>query len=332
MNYLSDLKIKQYDFGILSGTTPLFPKSYFKKITPNFTTEESRKRVEYEAVKSLIISLTGYSACELTVGASEAFLLFLLFLKRKKTDRIVFEVPYYQPYLLIAQHLGFSIEFAYRQFESEFLEIASIKRITKKSAIIISNPNFYYGTRIKNEDIFKLANIFKYVLLDEVHLPQFTKSNSFGSGIKSKNVFSINSLAKSMGLSSLRFGWIAGEDEYIKILSEISLYSHVDMPTIPMISAYKALLNKDLIITKIKSDYAKNSTLLRESILSFENKNIKLSHSFLNGHFAAIKGKNLNYSHIMCPSSYFGIKGLFRFRIDRPTKTLQKLILELRNV
>ena len=322
-NYLHLLKTKSKQFGTLSGTTPLFPEILNKHIVPKFTVKENREIVERGFIKELLCELTGYHSCELSIGASGALLNVFLFLKEKGIHELVLEKPYYQPYFLLAMLLGFKISF----FDRTFQAIDQKIQLTKiNSALLISNPHFFYGTKLNNDQLVKISNNFRYLIIDEVFYPQFDHNNQFGCGLNSSHIIAINSLSKSMGLSSLRFGWVAGSSKNISQISKVSLLNQVDIPSLTMLSSYLAIQNTNQIISTIKKNYQSNKNELVIKIQKHYQGQIRFSHDLSSGHFFAIEGISKVAAKEFCSSKYFGVNNQFRARIDRSITPIINLL------
>jgi aspartate/methionine/tyrosine aminotransferase len=332
------VKIKElngaYEAPRLAGSTPIFPKNFKKGIFENLplTLVESRKHKSFSRIKARLKSISSCQSVLLTPGASQGFFLVALnFMSSKK--KWVMERPYYEPYYKLLLALGAEVEFWDRPVsESETsMALKKLKRMaTKNKILVLSSPHFFFGLRLPDSELKELGAIFANVIVDEVFFGQFSSDSNLSSGDLGPAVVKINGISKSLGLSNVRFGWLAGEGKLIRSIEEVSLFLNVDMPTFSIQVAERALRLQSKIRRSIGLAAAKNRKIILQFIRRRPN---VLSHDFETGLFGSVDlSKIIGTDHLReirasgLSSELFGVSGHVRIRIDGSTQYLKRIL------
>ncbi len=306
--YLTAIKLSGIKLGLLSGSTPVFPDKFRGLISIGPDIRESRHDQSMGALLALFQSGYGLdSNClHFTLGGSMAFFETLLFLKGK-VDTIIFEVPYYEPYIAAARQLGFQVSIVNAVFEV----VTSLD--PEKTAVCLTSPNFFNGKFVPTNQLQVISSRYKYLVLDEVFHSSFSGDHKLFSQISKPNLIKINSLSKVVGLSMLRFGWIAASPNIIDEIRKISLLTFTDYPTPSLRIALAIMQNLPAIVNEIKSSYESNRQLVKVFIKSAPD--FRFSHGLECGHFVAVNTKE-DLGNYCLSSVYFGGGDMWRFRID----------------
>lgn len=321
--YLHEIKSQPslITFDEFSGTTPIFPESLKNLIQAPQTICEARKLPEFYSILSLIKDLSGTENAFLTPGASQAFFTILMHLERK-INSVAIEIPFYEPYHSLLKR--FKIKpFPIEVKQNNKLNLNNLKKLSKVTkCLIISNPNFFTGVELTTGEIETLCRVFEVVIIDEVHLPMFSLDNLFSAQCKAKNLIRINSLSKSLGLSSIRLGW-ASSSKILKDFEKETYFTHVDMPAHSILVGLKALENKNKILSEIKTNANNNRESVRNYLLQND---FILSHNMESGHFIAYKTQRKSDFSLGLDSKLFGLKGWRRLRYDLDKSKLNNFI------
>jgi aspartate/methionine/tyrosine aminotransferase len=319
--YLTPFKLLNQEPSLLGGSTPLFPAKYSKLLTLGNNLNESRKDNSIKQIYSIFENNFSIHPeyLHLSLGCSMAFFESLLVLK-KYCSKIVFEIPYYEPYVAAAKLLNFNISYSQLVTQKDF------SGLDKDSIACLSNPNFFTGRKLNDEQLDNLSQNFKYLLIDEVFFSSFSNQNKLSSNFFSDNVIKINSLSKSMGLSMLRFGWVHSNPIIINELKKLSLLTFTDYPTPSLRLAVQILSNYQTILKEIKQQFKEGRNLIRSHLAQFQS--IQLSHPFDEGHFGSFESR-LELKELCLNSKLFGLEHCWRFRIDKSIEDLNKLLIRL---
>jgi aspartate/methionine/tyrosine aminotransferase len=284
----------------LSGSTPPIPSHLPASVA--FDATESRKADAYAQVIEQIAGLTGRTPL-LTVGSSSAYLHALSAVTRPG-DQVVIEKPTYEPFVQTAKYLGLKIERFERTGDWE-RDLANLrraetktktktKRKTRNKVLIISNPNAPTGFLYTKAQIAKLTSLFDHVIVDEVFLPIFTAGAVGASGAADtveitrtgSKAISLSGLSKTLGLSSLRVGWILAPKAIQRASDRMGLNTYTDVPTLPLIAAAEILPRFHTIVGEHGARVDANRASLKE--FGAKHPGI-LSHDFTQGHFGTLK-------------------------------------------
>lgn len=261
----------------LSGSTPPIPAHLPASLA--FDATESRKAKAYTQVIEQIATLTGRTPA-LAVGSSSAY-LHALSAVTKPGDSVVIEKPTYEPFVQTAKYLGLKIERFARTGEWE-TDLANLRRVKSGARVlVISNPNAPTGFLYTKSQIAKLTTLFEHVIVDEVFLPIFTNEIT-RAGAKA---ISLSGLSKTLGLSSLRVGWILAPKTLQRACDRIGLNTYTDVPTLPLIAAAEILPRFDEIVGEHRARVDANRAALKE--FNAKHPGV-LSHDFTQGHFGTL--------------------------------------------
>ncbi|MGZ3768260.1 MAG: pyridoxal phosphate-dependent aminotransferase [Bdellovibrio sp.] len=326
-NYLTKIKFsKKYPYGPLAGSTPIFPSHLQSLLAVPLDFSESRKDSSFQELTKIFETIYSQKYFELVPGATQGFSQVQSILSETNKN-VIIELPFYEPYLQILKNSGWNITTWKRSkdFDYDLNNLKKMKRVN--SVLVLTNPNFFHGYVLTDNHLNQLTELFKWVVIDEVFASQFKDDNQFTFSTNQKNLILINSLSKSHGLSSLRFGWVAGPNKLINKIKQSSLLLHTDVPVYSQRVAVAALKNQDLILKHIKSKIHINRLALQQTLQKIPDVNF----SDGNGHFVSIKLPKANaiLKRWGLPSNQFGQNNFFRIRLDVEHEVFQKFLTEI---
>ncbi len=150
-----------------------------------------------------------------------------------KKDEVIIPVPTFAMFRFYAQVAGAKITEVLYKRTLRFPTKKLLDRIGKKTRLIIlCNPNNPTGTKIKKDDIVKIAEKAKnsIILIDEAYV-QFTKETCIDLVDDYDNIVVIQTFSKAFGLGGFRLGYIVSNTKNIrnirKVLSPYSISSAV---------------------------------------------------------------------------------------------------------
>lgn len=158
-----------------------------------------------------------------------------------------------------------------------------IKKVTKRSIIVISNPSTPVGNIIQTKDLIRVLELGVPTLIDEAYI-EFSDEESFIKNIeKYPNLYVTRTFSKALGSAGARFGVIFSNKSNINYL-----YQYRDMyeTTGLTIKWIKTILDNQESIEK----YINNVKLTREKLYK--------------------KISNLEYEVISSDSNWIHVKGL----------------------
>ena len=121
------------------------------------------------------------------------------------------------------------------------------------------------------------------VIVDEIFLPIFANEVSRTQALK--NVISLSGLSKTLGLSSLRVGWIQASPKIVRAADQIGLNSYCDVPTLPLVAASEILPKWNEIVAHHRARVDANRATVRAFGQAHPG---VLSHDFSQGHFGTL--------------------------------------------
>lgn len=282
--YLCAVKsVKSKTFQVnLASATPAAPQ--IRRSIP-FVTDESRHSIYLAKVKKKLSAILQCNPNNLliTMGASSAFLHSVAAITRPG-DSIVIETPTYEPLESASKFLALKT-LRFKRSGDFAKDVAQLKKLrTKAKVLVISNPNNPTGLLYSKTELRKLASLFDNIIIDEIFLPIFTGESTRAG--KVTNIISIGGLSKTLGLSSLRIGWIKAAPEVLKRADQAGLNTYVDLPTLPLVGADAVLPNWKKIISRHRKLAELNRKVLWKFDLDFPG---VLSHDFSEGHFGTLQ-------------------------------------------
>jgi|GEM_PF-5373093 len=263
----------------LAGSTPPVPANLLKTVT--FEADESRRSHALKEVTRQLSKLTGNPSNRIltTVGSSSGFLLALAAVT-KPGDTVVIESPTYEPFVQTARFLGLKVKHFKRTGEFE-RDLANLRKV-RGHALVVSNPNSPTGWLYSARELATLAKLFDYTIVDEIFLPVFANEISRAP----TSAIALSGLSKTLGLSSLRVGWIQAPPTILKACDQQGLNLYCDVPTLPLVAAGGVLPRWTEIVSASRARADQNRPLIRR--FNSENPNC-LSHDFSEGHFGTLE-------------------------------------------
>jgi aspartate/methionine/tyrosine aminotransferase len=282
--YLEEIKSESINARYnLGGSTPP-ARTDWKRKTFEISQEESWKSPYLESVKMKLADMAGVSVKQVAIcpGGSQAAFQTLAAITRPG-DTILLETPVYEPFMAAAKFLSLKVRHFKRSgdFEKEIEEIRTKARGCKVA--LISNPHCPSGHLYSSVQLKKISHIIKLVV-DEVFLPIFTGGKiTLTDG---RGMVSLGGLSKSIGLSSLRIGWVIADSKTARDIPLVGYNLHIDMPTAPLQIADQCLDHW----SELLEDNLKLADENRKIVLEFDAKNpglIPIRPS--SGHFFTMK-------------------------------------------
>ncbi len=220
-----------------------------------------------------------------SVGSSLVFTQVLAAVS-EPGDTVLIESPTYDAFVSSAQFLGLKVKFFKRSQDFE-KDIRAFKKSRGKAKILVlSNPNCPTGQVYSREELLKLSNLVGTLIVDEVFLPLFARGRmSLLDGDRPKNILTIGSLSKSVGLSTLRLGWLRADNRVGKKFENIGLNLHIDMPAFSVCAGLKAVKHWSELTAPNLARADQN----RQLVQKWAEKNPgRLSHNFAQGYFGTL--------------------------------------------
>lgn len=207
-------------------------------------------------------------------------------------DTVVMEKPNYEPFVKTALFLNLKIKYFTRTGDAE-TDFQSLKKVASKSRVLLlTNPHFPMANIYSEQTLRQFAAKFKYAIIDEAFLPQFTQPTSKATqftGSLPANTIITGSFAKSLGLGALRLGWIASPKTFSTAINQVGYHLHIEMPVPILLAGEKALAKWSQALERLDRIIAPNRVLIK----SWADANPgRVSHNLESGHFAMIKVKS----------------------------------------
>ena len=315
----------------LAGTTPPIPRVP-AKIT--FDPTESRRSGFHRVVLRSLAKLNEAAPerLKLTIGSSSAFLHALSAVTRAG-DTVMIETPTYEPFVMTARYLGLKVvNFARTGDFSRDIEELKKKR-SRAKVLILSNPSSPAGWLYSKSELARISRLFSTVIVDEIFLPVFAGEMSRTGSLA--NVISLSGLSKTLGLSSLRVGWMKASPQVLRESERIALNTYVDVPTLSLTGASLVLPRFWEIVESHKRRADANRAAIREFAADHPG---VLSHDFSIGHFGVMKvprgftsgeafARVLERKSIsVCPCEPFGMKNAIRFNLLAEPRKFSKAL------
>ncbi len=140
----------------------------------------------------------------------------------ERGDRVLMELPVYEPLRRAAEFLGIDVQFIHRDPSRDFaIPLDAVQRGLANGArgLVFSNLHNPSGVRCPTDDLHALSSMIgdagAFMVVDEVYLDLATRCRGdagWTAASLGDHVLTTNSLTKVYGLGGLRTGWlIAGE-------------------------------------------------------------------------------------------------------------------------
>jgi histidinol-phosphate/aromatic aminotransferase/cobyric acid decarboxylase-like protein len=272
----------------LGGSTPPFAKdsTYFDKI--KFSTISSNQLPELQMLRENLAHKQNTNSIEFQFapGSSQVYMQLLSAIT-KPGDTVLLDTPNYEPFAACAKFLQLKIKYFKRtkDFEKDLKEIKTQMRGVR--VIAISNPNCPTGQMYPTEFLIRLSKLFPHVIVDEDFVPLFTDGRqSLLPGERPKNIYTIGSFSKSLGLSMLRLGWLRAPANVADFFDRMGNNFHIDMPSPSIQMGLHAAINWDELITPNLLLANENRTLLQKFDATHPH---LLSHDFSIGFFGLLQ-------------------------------------------
>lgn len=187
-----------------------------------------------------------------TLGASGGMHLAALRWFRPGT-RVVTDVPSYEPFRALPEHLGATTIVVERRLESGWrLDPADVERrlanANDPAHLFFANPHNPTGAMTGATELAELGRVVErrdgVLIACEVYMEYVPRAERVHAFRVARNGVSIGSFTKAYGLGPLRMGWIVlGEAlaHEARALRDMAYIAYVDPPTIAMQAARVAL-------------------------------------------------------------------------------------------
>jgi histidinol-phosphate/aromatic aminotransferase/cobyric acid decarboxylase-like protein len=153
-------------------------------------------------------------------GASQALMLTIIGLSISAGCGIAskstyVESPTYGPLFEIPRYLGLNLGIFYRQLDDGYRLPKNSSRLGEADLILLSNPHNPTGAHCHREEFAQFLSTVApsaWVIVDETFLPPYAADQSVAH-LQDNRVIIVGSLSKTLGLGSLRCGWILARGE-----------------------------------------------------------------------------------------------------------------------
>ena len=178
-----------------------------------------------DKLKNSILKFYGLKKGQVLIGnGSDELILYILLTLTGKSSKVLYLDPSFSMYKILTKGLG--LKGVSVPLSSEFkLDVEKVlKKITlhDPDIIFIASPNNPSGNSFKQEDIIKIVNFSKgIVVVDEAYSDY--SDFSFVKSLKSyKNMLIMKTMSK-VGFASLRLGFLLGEKSLIDSVDKLRL-------------------------------------------------------------------------------------------------------------
>lgn len=181
-------------------------------------------------------------------------------------DNLVVSDPNFPMYNVYGEMFNLNIvEVPYNKLE--FPIDSFLKRITKSSIVVISNPSSPVGDVISKENLYKILKIGVPTLIDEAYI-EFSDEKSMVNDIdKFDNLYVTRTFSKAYGSAGVRFGLIFSNKDNVKKLHQYrDMYEITGMTLKWILTLLKNIdksneyinnvkNNRDILFNKFKEKY-----------------------------------------------------------------------------
>ncbi len=188
-----------------------------------------------------------------TNGGDEA--IYILMRLLSESGRVILPLPAFSQYLWGIESWNLTASIVESNTDLSINLPATIKEISSQedSITIITRPNNPTGEYISEDSLRLIIETAEendgWVFLDEAYI-EFSEKNSISSQLINQysNLIILRTLSKAYGLAGIRFGYLLGQAEKIKIFSERCMPFNISSPSLSI--AKRALQNENKIEVK----------------------------------------------------------------------------------
>lgn len=262
-----------------SNVNPLGYPASLKKLLKNWMTkipvypDHASVRLKKQLAKYL-----GVQVGSLVVGngATEVIYNFCKAIVGKKTQ-VLIPIPAFGEYEAAVRLCDGKLQFFKTMNLEEDLP-KFVKKIPKKGAVFVCNPNNPTGALISKESMLKIVRAAKtkgsLVFVDEcfMELTQDAHQSVIDQISKFENLFVLGSLTKSFGLAGLRVGYGVGNKKLISVLNKIKIpwsINGVAQEAAALVLSDASFLAKTRKLLKTESTFLRNSISVLDGFSCF---------------------------------------------------------------
>lgn len=188
-------------------------------------------------------------------------------------DRVLAEVPGYDPLVGAARFLGADVRIFDRTWEDGWkVDLDRLaQEITPSTRVVIltnlHNPTGVYIDPWTLMGIGKLADaVGAKVLMDEVYLETVTKRDTTPAATRSDTFVSVSSLTKAFGLAGLRVGWVLADPATIERVRRVRDVVDAVGPVPSERLGVVAFANIDLLLARARHILEPHGQMLRRFV------------------------------------------------------------------
>lgn len=315
----------------LAGSTPPLP-THWRKKTLRAAQINSSKAPFNKTLLNRLAKWAGTSADRVALcpGGSQCAFQVLAAVT-SPGEKILIEFPVYEPFVAAAKFLGLKVVH-FRRTGDFAKDLRAIKAGAKGCRrILISNPHCPTGQMYTGSELHKISKV-RPLIVDEVFLPLFDGGKI--TRVKSGDIISMGSFSKSLGLGSLRVGWVIADKSVQKKIRLIGFNMHIDMPSSAVQLAELASREWQPILRKSSALADKNRELVTRFIDNFPAAvpfgfekgfffMLKVPKRFRTGH--AFAKEILKHGAWIRPGEDFSMPGFVRIHVLVPPKDFAKV-------
>lgn len=289
LDMIKNTPASELNFG---GSTPPFtqPADFFADVKPQII--GGAMLTETSQLQSLMADHLNCDNDEIkfAAGSSQVYTQALAAITVPGDD-VYIEHPTYEPFVASAQFLNLKVSF-FKRTASADTDIQQLKKTLKSrkkkpKVIVLSNTHCPTGQIYNKATLLEFAKLADYLIIDEVFLPLFAGGQmSLLIGDRPKNIITIGSFSKSLGLSSLRLGWLRANRKVTLAFEKLAYNFYIELPTMSVLYGLKALQNWQKLMQPNLECANANRSLWQK--FSLDSPGL-LSHNFANGYFAVLK-------------------------------------------
>ena len=242
-------------------------------------------------------------------AGSDSAIYFLLSALRTRLDSAIVQFPNYENYFAYASLndipvTKWPLDSTKMSFSTEELIHLIDDSASLNTAVILTNPNGFTGSIISEDKMLELAKILYMkgflLVIDLAYLAFSSQTLAFYTNHvadKFDNVILINSLSKSHGLASERFGYVYAAPEFIQYLRQWNGINSIAGSTYDLVAAY---IQEDLVLQEIRQTVIRH----RDELIDGLERSLSYSVSHSEGNFVFIRHSSDREKHAMIEKFY----------------------------
>jgi len=289
---------------------------------------------EQRALRQALEGYTGFSPQHIVCGSgSDELIDLVLRLFLQPGDEVINCSPTFGMYPFSTEVCGGKVIDIPRN-ENFDIDIVGIeKALNRKTKVIfIASPNNPTGNIITEQEVMKLIETGKIVVIDEAYF-EFAQVSAISLVEQFPNLIVTRTFSKAFGLAGLRVGYLAAHPTVVEGLSR--LYNPKSVNTMAQLGAHAALADRDYLNT-----YLDEVTASKELLRQFFATRRHVEAWITPANFVVVRTGNIDQTlrrlenlgvYVRDRSTYPGLEGCLRMTVGTTDQT-QRLFERLSKV